>query len=135
MKYLLAALLLAANTAVFAQAPQGDAGKAKPRRFDCSQAKDPKACEENVKKLREAHAKARAACDAKPADEKRECMRREMCAQSSDPAKCEARAKEATARRAQVREACKGKAGDELKACIREQRAKAGADKKPGEKK
>jgi hypothetical protein len=127
MKLFLAALMLAASTVVSAQ----DAGK-KPRRFDCSQAKDPAACEANVKKLREAHAKARAACESKPDAEKRECYRREMCAQSADPAKCEARAKEAASRRAQVREACKGKSGEELKACIREQRGKS--DKKPEKK-
>lgn len=126
---LLGAALLAAGTA-FAQAPQGDA-KPKPRRFDCSQAKDPKACEERVQKARAMRDKARAACkDAKGA-ERRDCMRREMCAQTQDPAKCEAQAKQHAERRAKQREACKGKTGEALKSCIREQRRGASkSDKK-----
>lgn len=121
---ILAGCLLAASTLSFAQAPQGDAAKA-PRkaRFDCSQAKDPRACEENRAKLKAAHDKATKACETKKGGERHDCMRREMCAQSIDPAKCEAGVKERTARREKVQEACKGKTGDERKACIREQRA------------
>ena len=121
---LLAACLLASSTA-FAQAPQGDAAKA-PRkaRFDCSQAKDPKACQENAAKLKAAHEKAVKACDGKKGGERHDCMRREMCAQSMDPAKCEAGVKERAARREKAREACKDKKGEEREACIREQRAK-----------
>src|SRR5688500_803228 len=91
---LLATCLLASASA-FAQAPQGDAAKA-PRkaRFDCSQAKDPKLCEENRAKLKAAHDKATKACEGKKGGERHDCMRREMCAQSMDPAKCEAGAKE-----------------------------------------
>ena len=93
LKTLLAGLLLAASTSLLAQAPQGDAGKA-PRkaRFDCSQAKDPKACEENRAKLKAAHEKASKACESAKGAEHGACMRKEMCAQSQDPAKCEARA-------------------------------------------
>ena len=122
---ILAACLLAASTLSFAQAPQGDAAKA-PRkaRFDCSQAKDPKACQENAAKLKAAHEKAVKACDGKSGGERHDCMRREMCAQSMDPAKCEAGAKERAARREKVREACKGKTGDERKACVREHSGK-----------
>jgi Spy/CpxP family protein refolding chaperone len=120
---LLGAALLAASTALYAQAPQSDAPAQKQqRRIDCSKAKDPKACEERLAKMRAAHAKARQACEGKAAGERRDCMRREMCAQSKDPAKCEAGVKQMAERRAQVREACKGKQGDELKSCIREQR-------------
>ena len=122
---ILAGCLLAASTLSFAQAPQGDAAKA-PRkaRFDCSQAKDPKACEENRAKMKAAHEKAAKACEGKAGGERQDCMRREMCAQSKDPAKCEAAVKERAARREKVLEACKDKAGDERKACIREQRGK-----------
>ena len=123
-----AACLLASSTA-FAQAPQGDTQKTPPRkgRFDCSQAKDPKACEERMAKMKAAHSKAEKACaSAKEGDERHACMRKEMCAQAKDPAACEARAKERAARhaefRAKVREACKGKEGEALKACAREQR-------------
>ena len=119
---LVTAALLAASPALFAQA---DAGKA-PRkaRFDCSQAKDPKACQENAAKLKAAHEKASKACESKKGGERHDCMRREMCAQSADPAKCEAGARERAARRAKAQEACKDKTGDERKACIREQRKK-----------
>jgi hypothetical protein len=122
---LLVACLLAASTVSFAQAPQGDAAKA-PRkaRFDCSQAKDPKACEERHAKAKAAHEKAAKACEGKQGAEHVACMRTVTCAQSKDPAQCEARAKEAQARRDQVREACKDKKGDDFRACLREQRGK-----------
>jgi Spy/CpxP family protein refolding chaperone len=122
LKTLITALLLAASPALFAQS---DATKA-PRkaRFDCSQAKDPKACEENRAKLKAAHDKANKACEGKKGGERHDCMRREMCAQSMDPAKCEAGVKERAARREKAREACKDKKGDDLNACMREQRAK-----------
>jgi hypothetical protein len=122
---LIGAALVAASTFVHAQAPQGEASKA--RRFDCSQAKDPKACEERRAKAKEMHAKALKACEASKGKETehRACMQREFCAQAEDPAKCEAHAKERTALREKIREACKDKTGDALKACIREQRGKS----------
>lgn len=126
LRPLLCAFLLTASTGLLAQTPP-DAAKPRPeRRFDCSKAKDPKACEERLAKAKAAHEKARQACEGKKGTEGRDCMRHEMCAQASDPAKCEARAKErmtrAQERRAKMREACKDKQGDELKSCIREQR-------------
>ena len=125
LSLLVGTALLAASTLVSAQAPKSDAPKH--RRFDCSQAKDPKACEARVAKAREMHAKASKACEASKdkAGEHRDCMRREMCAQTKDAAKCEAQAKEAMARREKVREACKGKQGEELRSCIKEQRGKS----------
>ena len=124
LRTLLPVALLAFCTPLFAQAPS-DAPKPKAeRRFDCSQAKDPKGCEERLAKMKAAHAQARKACEGKKGEEGRDCMRREMCAQAKDPAKCEAQVKEAAARRAQIREACKGKQGEELKSCVREQRQK-----------
>ncbi|HEV7477827.1 MAG TPA: hypothetical protein VGO02_08840, partial [Burkholderiales bacterium] len=99
-KTIFAALLLAASTSLFAQAPQGDAAKAPHKaRFDCSQAKDPKACEERRAKMKAAHEKAAKACESKKGADHVACMRTEMCAQSKDPKGCEAKAKEATARR------------------------------------
>jgi Spy/CpxP family protein refolding chaperone len=125
LKTIFAALLLAASTSLFAQAPQGDAAKAPHKaRFDCSQAKDPKACEERRAKMKAAHEKAAKACDSKKGADHVACMRTEMCAQSKDPKGCEAKAKEAAARRDKVREACKDKKGDEYRACAREQRGK-----------
>ena len=123
---LAASLLLAAGTA-FGQAPATDAAKPPPQRlerFDCKQAKDPKACEEMQTKLRAARDKAAKACEGKTGTERRNCMRVEMCAQSKDPAKCEARAKATAERHQKAMEACKGKEGDALKACMREQRGK-----------
>jgi len=124
LRILLPTAVLAFCAPVFAQAP-ADASKPKAeRRFDCSQAKDPKACEERLAKAKAAHEKARKACEGKSGEEGRDCMRHEMCAQSKDPARCEARVKEAVAQRAKIREACKDKTGEELKSCVREQRHK-----------
>jgi hypothetical protein len=122
LKTITAALLLAASTSLFAQAPQGDAAKA-PRkaRFDCSQAKDPKACEEHRAKMKAAHEQATKACESAKGAEHGACMRKQMCSQAQDPAKCEARAKEGQAKRDKAREVCKDKKGDEFRACMREQ--------------
>lgn len=124
LRTLLPVVLLTFCTPLFAQAPS-DAPKPKAeRRFDCSKAKDPKACEERVAKAKAAHEKARKACEGKKGEEGRDCMRHEMCAQAKDPGKCEAQVKEGAARRAKIREACKDKTGEELKSCVREQRQK-----------
>jgi hypothetical protein len=118
LRILLPTALLAFCAPVFAQAPS-DAPKPKAeRRFDCSKAKDPKACEERLAKLKAAHEQARKACEGKKGEEGRNCMRHEMCSQAKDPGKCEAR----VARAEKIREACRGKTGEELKSCAREQR-------------
>jgi len=111
---ILSALLLAASSAAYAQAPKG---------FDCSRVKDPKGCEERMAKMREARDQARKACQGKSGDERRECMEKSFCANAKEPAKCEANLKERAQNRRELREACKGKKGDELKSCIREHRA------------
>jgi Spy/CpxP family protein refolding chaperone len=123
----LGAALFAASTALFAQqsapAPAQDSGKgAKMHRFDCSQAKDPKACEARREKARSMFKKAHEACDAKKGDERRDCMRQQMCSNAQDPAKCEANAKSRMGARKQAHEACKDKKGDELRSCMRAQR-------------
>ena len=140
---IIGAALLAASTALYAQAPKGEVkserqearekvrkaceGKEGEERRSCvqrevcAQSKDPKACEQRFAKGREAHAKARKACEGKDGDARSDCMRKELCAQSKDRAKCEAQAKEWMAKRDQAREACKGKAGDEQRACMRDQ--------------
>ena len=113
LKLIPATALFAASTALFAQqgapAPAQDSGKgAKMHRFDCSQAKDPKACEARRKEMREkmkaAHEKAAKACESQKDGARRDCMRKEMCAQAKDPAKCEARAKEHREKRKERRE-------------------------------
>jgi len=121
---IIAACLLAVSTAALAQAPQGGTTAkppAKKARFDCSQAKDPKACEERKAKARAAVEKARKACEGKQGAEHVACMRHETCASAKDPAACEARAKEIAEKRDAIREACKDKKGDEYRACTREQ--------------
>jgi hypothetical protein len=123
LKALLSIALLTSSTALFAQtASKEPSAQPRERRFDCSKAKDPKACEERVAKAKAAHEKARQACEGGKGDERRECMRREVCAQTKDPAKCEAGFKERAARVAGIREACKDRKGEELRSCIREQR-------------
>jgi hypothetical protein len=94
------ALLLALGSGGYAQAPTE---APRPQRFDCTKAKDPKACEQRLAKTRAA---------------------RELCAQSGDPAKCEKNAMLRATQGARLREACKDKKGDELRACMREQRRK-----------
>ena len=102
---LIAIALLSLSTLAFAQAPQGDAAKPQPKpRFDCSQAKDPKACEERRAKMKEMRAKASKACESRQGGERRECMRHELCAQSQDPKACEARAEKAKAERRKARQ-------------------------------
>lgn len=124
LSLLIGTALVAASTFAHAQAPQGDAPKA--RHFDCSQAKDPKACEERRAQVRDMHAKAAKACEASKGKdaEYRGCMQREWCAQTADPTKCEAQAKARSAQREKIREACKDKTGEELRACIRRERGR-----------
>ena len=75
---ILAASLFAASTLAFAQGSQEPAKPAPKARFDCSQAKDPKACEERRAKMKEMRTKASKACEGKQGTERRECMRQEM---------------------------------------------------------
>ena len=89
---------------------------AQPRGFDCSQAKDPKACEERVAKMKT----AQKACEGKTGEEHAACLRQQFCARAKDPKACEERA---AARRQKIHEACKDKRGEDLKACIRDQRS------------
>ena len=114
------AVLFAASTVLFAQqtapAPTPGAGKGDhkghERRFDCSQAKDPKACEERREKMRSMMKKAHEACEGKQGAERRQCMGQQMCAQAKDPAKCEARLKERAEKFKQRHEERREKQGD-----------------------
>jgi hypothetical protein len=119
MKSILAACLLAASTFAFAQAPSGDAAKPpRKERFDCSQAKDPKTCEERRAKMKAMHEKASKACEGKQGDEHRACMSQQFCAQAKDPAQCQARLKDRADKRKQRMEDKKA------------QREKSGTEKK-----
>src|SRR5260221_9991170 len=79
---LLFSALLATSAAVHAQE----------RRFDCSQAKDPKACEERMAKMKTTHAQAQKASEGKKGAEQRDTRLKSMCAQPKDPKACEGRA-------------------------------------------
>jgi len=119
--------LLSLSTLSFAQAPSGDAAKPpqQPKaRFDCSQAKDPKACEERRAKMRAARDRADKACQGKQGVERRDCMRRELCAQSQDPKGCEDHAAKMKARMQAARKACEGQPAGERRECVRQEMRK-----------
>ena len=80
MRYVIAALALAISCGAFAQAQA-------PRGYDCSQAKDPKACEERRDKLKAAHEQAQKACEGKRGAERSDCMRKQMCTVASSISK------------------------------------------------
>ena len=112
-------LLLCASFGLQAQAA---------KRPDCSQAADPKACEqrqllreERAQKLRDMHKNAAAICKTRPSAEQRECMQTEMCREARDPARCEENAQKNAERRDKVLQACKGKQGKVLQQCMREE--------------
>lgn len=116
MKALLAvvgAALVAATPLVHAQAPKGEGA-----RFDCSQAKDPKACEERRDKLNAARNQAEQACQGKKGTEYRACMTQQMCAQSKDPKGCEERMAKGRDAVKGARAACEGKRGAEHDNCM-----------------
>ena len=109
---ILAAGLLAASSALYAQSPQT--------------APDKGGKSERHEKMKAAVKKARQACEGKQGQEHRDCMRKEMCAQSKDAARCEEHFKERSAAFNKAYDACKGKAtGDEFRSCMRDQRVRA----------
>lgn len=114
---LFAAALVAVSTPLFAQAP-----KAEGRRFDCSQAKDPKSCEERRDRMKAMRDKAESACQGKQGAEHGQCMAHEMCAQTKDPQACEehmSKMKENfRSAREQAMKTCQGKQGTERDQCM-----------------
>jgi len=114
---LFGACLLAASTALYAQAPQTDAGKG--QRFDCSKAKDPARCEERREKMKAAHSRAEKTCEGKQGDARHDCMRKEMCAQAKDPRACMERTAKMKAAHGKAEKACAGKQGDAHRDCMR----------------
>ncbi len=94
-------LLLAASTALFAQAPspltqsQGNREEMRP----CAKEPDPAKCEARRKEIREHMKSARDACQAKQGRERGTCIAQHMCAKAPDPGACQARAKERMERR------------------------------------
>ena len=101
---LLTVCLAVFSTLTFAQGSQEPPKPAPKARFDCSQAKDPKACEERRAKMKEMRGKASKACEGKQGGERHDCMRHEICAQAKDPKACEARAEKARAERRKARQ-------------------------------
>src|SRR5258708_39191784 len=96
-----AATLISASPVLYAQAPKGDGA-----RFDCSQAKDPKACEERRDKMKAARTQAEQACQGKTGAEHRECRLKQMCAQSKDPSAREQRVHKKKTEERSARAAC-----------------------------
>lgn len=112
---ILAACLLAASGALYAQGTPAPADKGQRHERH-----------EQREKMKAAHQKARQACDGKQGQEHRDCMRKEMCAQSKAPGRCEEHFKDRSEAFNKAYDACKGKAtGDEFRACMREQRVQA----------
>src|SRR5258708_19705967 len=111
-----AATLIIASPVLYAQAPKGDGA-----RFDCSQAKDAKACEERRDKMKAARSQAEQACQGKAGAEHRECMLKQMCAQSKDPKGCEERVSKAKDSVKGARAACEGKRGAQHDECLAHQ--------------
>src|SRR5436305_14180255 len=105
---LCAATFISASPLVHAQAPKSEGA-----RFDCSQAKDPKACEERRDKMKAARSQAEQACQGKARAEHRECMVQQMCAQSKDPKGCEEHMSKAKETAKGARAACDGRRGAE----------------------
>ena len=87
---MIGAALLAASTALYAQAPKSE-GKSD---------------------RQEAREKVRKACEGKEGDERRACVQREVCAQSKDPKACEQRFAKGREAHAKARKACEGKDGE-----------------------
>src|SRR5205085_12315492 len=109
---LVGAALIGATPMVHAQAP-----KVEGARFDCSQAKDPKACEERRERLKSARSNAEQACQGKTGTERRDCMLKQMCAQSKDPSACDQRVEKRKGEAKSARAACDGKRGAEHDEC------------------
>jgi hypothetical protein len=114
---LFAAALAATIPSLYAQAPKGE-GRA---RFDCSQTKDPKACEERRDKMKATFTQAEKACEGKQGPERRECMMKQMCAQQQDPKACEERMAKMKDNMGGARAACEGKEGRERRECMMKQ--------------
>ena len=91
---------------------------AQPRGIDCSQAKDPTACEERVGKMKS----AQKACEGKTGEEHAGCLREQFCSQAKDPKGCEERVAKMREAHQSARQACEGKArGAEHQQCMIQQ--------------
>lgn len=102
---ILAALLLAACAAPYAQDRRDQAG-------------------------REQFREASRTCRYVAHDEQRACMARELCKNTRDPSACEERYFVNAERRDLVLQACKGKQGTVLRDCMREEYKKLGPEPK-----
>ena len=95
-RLIIGGLMLAASTALFAQAPT-QPGQSQGKREGmrpCAEEPDPAKCEARRKEMRERMDAARAACSAKQGSEKGACVAQHMCAKAPELAQCMARAKE-----------------------------------------
>ncbi len=86
---------LLAAPALHAQTPPAGKEGGKPPAMqmrDCSQAPDPKVCEERRSKMRDAHKMAEESCKGKEGSDHHACMSEQMCAQAKDAGRCRDRA-------------------------------------------
>src|SRR5919198_4816538 len=123
MRHAIFAILLAAIAALaHAQAPKGEG------RFDCSRAKDPKACEARRDKLVAAHERAEKACAGREGAAHSECITHEMCSQAKDPKACEERVSHMRDKAKSVRAACEGRQGAARTDCVVKERCAEAKD-------
>lgn len=122
---ILAACLLAASGALYAQGAPAPADKGQgAERHRNHERHDGR--HERHQKMKAAHQQARKTCEGKAGAEHATCMRKEMCAQSKDPGRCETLARNRSDAYNKAYDACKAKAtGDEFRACMREQHPRA----------
>ena len=105
-RLIIGGLMLAASTALFAQAPT-QPGQSQGKREGmrpCAEEPDPAKCEARRKEMREHMKAAREACKGKEGPDRGACLSQKMCAKAPDPAACQARAKERKERRHELRE-------------------------------
>ena len=102
-RLIVAGLMLAASTTLFAQSPPAQPGGPHGMR-PCAQEPDPAKCEARRKELREHMQQAHEACKGQEGRARGQCIVQQMCSKAPDPAKCQANAKERMEHRQEMRE-------------------------------
>ena len=103
-RLMIGGLLLAASTALFAQAPAKPGGTRPDGMGPCAQEPDPAKCEAQRKVTREQYIQAREACKGREGAARSTCIAQHMCAKAPDQAKCQADAKKRMEQRREMRE-------------------------------
>jgi len=105
-RLIIGSLVLAASTALFAQAPaqSGQPKDGQRGMRSCAQETDPAKCEAQRKEMRAHYMAAREACKGKEGPDRGPCIAQHMCAKAPEPAKCISNAKERMEHRRQLRD-------------------------------